>query len=235
MTDLSAVADAPERAMPDHITLNEKDFGVLIDLRQRCEEAKVRYNAAAEDAKSKKKSYEGAREVFETNFDRIVRRAKGEDLPLFSQSELLDKAKNDPVVAKLVDGLLQLGHDVNAIIVSGYTQDERHLVEQYLEAEANRKALIESEATDVPDVEVPAFLKPQPLTPIEIADLLQRLANRDYEFEADELAAWTKAQTAEAMDWLTRCEAIEKDKGDAVTADDLPAAPEFFETDDDEA
>lgn len=224
-----------EHAERKLLEVDPNKFAELSDSRQRVNEALVKFNASNEDMKAKKKIYEAARSAFERDFDRFVANVRGEDLPLFSQSELLDKAKNDPVVAKLVDGLLQLGHDVNAIIVSGYTQDERHLVEQYLEAEANRKALIESDATDVPDVEVPAFLKPQPLTPIEIADLLKRLADRDYEFEAEELAAWTKAQTAEAMDWLTRCEAIEKDKGDAVTADDLPAAPEFFETDDDEA
>lgn len=219
-----------EHAERKLLEVDPNKFAELSDSRQRVNEALVKFNASNEDMKAKKKIYEAARSAFERDFDRFVANVRGEDLPLFSQSELLDKAKNDPVVAKLVDGLLQLGHDVNAIIVSGYTQDERHLVEQYLEAEANRKALIESDATDVPDVEVPAFLTPQPPTAIELASLAERIIDADdtLSVSTDQLAAFSNAQRAEVTEWLERCAAVKQDKGDDVTVEDLPAPPEFL-------
>lgn len=239
MSDLSttAVADAPapDRTLPSTIVLTEKDFATLVDLRQRCEEARARYNSAAEDAKSKKKAFEGAREVFETNFDRIVKRTKGEDLPLFNQSEQLDRAKSDPVVTKLVDRLLGYGHDVNAIIVAGYTQDERHEAEQYLDRLDARKKRLETEivtddeARELAETTVPpAFLLPQPLTPIELADLAERLKAEDFTVTTEQLAEFNKAQIAEVRDFLDKSKAVRAEKGDAVTFDDLPDAPEFL-------
>lgn len=230
MSDLSgtAVAERPtERSIPEHVVITEKDFAVLVDLRERCEEARTRFNAAAEDAKSKRKAFEGAREIFETNFDRIVRRAKGEDLPLFNQSELLDKAQADPVVMKLVDRLIAAGFDVNAILVAGYTQDERAEASAYLDAlEAGKAQHDAGEAAPV--IDVPAFLLPQPLTPIELAELAQRLATIELTITTEQLAAFSKAQIAEVRDFLDRYAAVGQEKGDAVTVDDLPEPPEFL-------
>jgi hypothetical protein len=236
MSDLSttAVADAPapDRTLPSTIVLTEKDFATLVDLRQRCEEARARYNSAAEDAKSKKKAFEGAREVFETNFDRIVKRTKGEDLPLFNQSELLERAQADPVVMKLVDRLLANGHDVNAIIVAGYTQDERAQASAYLDAlDAVVGRVVTGEASDsLADsvVDVPAFLLPQPLTPIELADLAKRLKAEDFTVTPEQLAEFSKAQIAEVRDFLDKSKAVRAEKDDSVTFDDLPDAPEFL-------
>lgn len=231
MSDLAATAveEQPAPAVPEHTTISDKDFAVLIDMRTRVEEARVRMNAAKENAKALTKAHDGAREVFEAQFDRIVRRAKGEDLPLFNQSELLDRAQADPVVMKLVDRLLANGHDVNAIIVAGYTQDERHEAEQYLDAmDEDKKLREESGGTAANVIDIPAFLLPQPLTPIEVADLAQRLKSEDFTVTPEQLAEFSKAQIADVRDFLDKSKAVRAEKGDAVTFDDLPDAPEFL-------
>lgn len=230
MSDLAATAveERAEPSIPNHLGIDEKDTAVLVDLHDRLTRAKALFNASAEETKSKRKAYEGAREIFETTFDRIVRRAKGEDLPLFNQSELLDRAQADPVVMKLVDRLLGAGHDVNAILVSGYTQDERAQAEKYLdELDGNKKVEESGEACRI-DIDVPAFLLPQPLTPIEIADLGKRLKDVALTITVEQLASYGKAQVAEIREYLDRVAAIEKDKGEGLTADDLPEPPAFL-------
>jgi hypothetical protein len=224
-SDLSATLEVPSTenaAVSSHPGIDEKDTAVLVDLHDRLVHAKAVYNAAAEDAKSKRKAMEGAREIFESTFQRIVRR---DDLPLFNQSELLDRAQSDPVVMKLVDRLLAAGHDVNAILVSGYSQDERAQASAYLDAVDH---LTSGEGEHDPVPEPPAFLLPQPLTPVEIADIGKRLADAELNITVEQIASYGKAQIAEVRDWLDRVDAIAKDKGEALTADDLPEPPAFL-------
>lgn len=204
-------------------------FAALEDSRHRVNDAEVKMNVAKEDFAAKKKIFDAARSAFLRDFDRFVANIHGEDLPLFSQTEVLDRAKSDPIVTTLADRLIGAGHDVNVIIVAGYTADERAEAERYLDALDTNAAAKESGAIEAEVVEVPAFLLPQPLTPVEVADLAHLLAAEDLEIPAETIGAWKKTETAEAMDWLTRVEAIKHDKGDNVTVDDLPAAPEWLQ------
>jgi hypothetical protein len=215
--------DTPDRQESRLLEVDPKRFGALSDMRKGVGEALVRFNAANEDAKAKKKIYEAARSAFEREFDRFVANVNGEDLPLFSQQDVLDRAQAAPVVMKLVDRLLGAGHDVNAILVSGYSQDERAEAEKYLDE-------LDAEKVDPAGtaIDVPAFLLPQPLTPVEIADLGKRLADAELNITVEQIASYGKAQIAEVRDWLDRVDAIAKDKGEALTADDLPEPPAFL-------
>jgi hypothetical protein len=215
----------PDRQESRLLEVDPKRFGALSDMRKGVNEALVRFNVANEDAKAKKKIYEAARTAFEREFDRFVANVNGEDLPLFSQRDVLDRAHADPVVMKLVDRLLAAGFDVNAILVAGYTQDERAQASAYLDAVDH---LTSGEGEHDPVPEPPAFLLPQPLTPVEIADLGKRLADAELNITVEQIASYGKAQIAEVRDWLDRVDAIAKDKGEALTADDLPEPPAFL-------
>ncbi len=215
------------------LEVDPKRFAALSDMRKGVGEALVRFNCANEDAKAKKKIYEAARSAFEREFDRFVANVNGEDLPLFSQKDILDRAQADPVVMKLVDRLLAAGHDVNAILVAGYNQDERAQASAYLDALEARAKRLETEVLTDDDaraitVEVPAFLLPQPLTPIELADLAQRLKDKELVITTDQLASFGKAQIAEVRDYLERVAAIEQDKVASLTVSDLPEPPAFL-------
>lgn len=201
-------------------------FAALCDSRARVIEAQAKYNTSKLDTNAKKKILDAANEAFLRDFDRFNANVRGEDLPLFSQSELLDRAQSDPVVTKLVDRLLGAGHDVNAIIVAGYTQEERAQASAYLDAVEAANAAGEPPVLDT--IDVPAFLLPQPLTPIEIADLVNRLAKAELKITPEQLAEFSKPRIAEVCDFLDRYAAVVKEKGDAVTVDDLPEPPEFL-------
>lgn len=229
----TAVAEAPVQAERPESKLLEVDpgkFAALSESRARVNDALVKFNVANEDAKAKKKIYEAARTAFERDFDRFVQNVNGEDLPLFAnQSEAIERAKADPVVTKLVDRLLHNGHDVNALIVMGYTQDERAQASAYLDAlEESAKSVVEGPEGTNGTIEVPPFLLPQPLTPVEVAELARRLETEEMPLSTDQIANLSKPQLAEARDWLDRCHAIRYAKGDDITFDDLPSAPEWI-------
>ena len=76
--------------------------------------------------------------------------------------------------------------------------------------------------------EPPAFLQSQPLTPIETADLIAKLAETGRPYTAEEIAVFTAPQISMLRGWLTSCAAIADKLGDALTANDLPAAPGFL-------
>lgn len=228
-----AVAEAPEapgvQERPENklLEVDPSKFQALSESRGRVNDALIKFNASNEDAKAKKKIYEAARAAFEREFDRFVQNVRGEDLPLFSQSEILDQAKRDPVVTKLVDRLLHHGFDVNALIVAGYTQDERAQASAYLDAlDAGKAAHDAGDA--VPVVDIPAFLTPQPLTPIEVAKLLEDLTASGLTLTAAQVSGLTQPQLFETRDFLLRTAAVHADKGEAVTFEDLPAVPTFL-------
>lgn len=227
-----AATETAPVTQPAH--LDDKDFATLTDLHARVIEARARFNSARDDAKAKKATLESSQDTLETFLSRIILRTKGGDLPLFDhQSDAIAKAQADPVVTKLVERLLHYGHDVNSLIVMGYTQDERAAASAYLElldknAAERARAMEANEIADQVDVEVPAFLIPQDLTVIEIADLMNRLKDQDWHPTADDVKTWKPTQIAEVRDWLSRVEAIKAEKGDDVTFSDLPEAPAFL-------
>lgn len=214
---------------PATVTIDPNRFAALIDMRERSIQALAQFNTAKATAKDKHKAYEAARDTFEREWDRFVRSTRGEDLPLFSsQTDAIAAAQADPIVAKLVDRLISRGHDVNALIVHGYTEEERNWAAQYLDLMDERERFI-AEGADPSEVAVavvPPFLTPQPLTAVEMADLINRLSESECRtVEPDEIQAWTQAQLADVKAWLTDVETVKAKLGDAVTFDDLPTAP----------
>lgn len=210
------------------VVIEEAKFAALMEMRTRVKDSLVSFNAAREDAKAKGKIYEAARSTFEREFDRLVRSTKGDDLPLFNQSELIERAQADPVVMKLVDRLVGRGHDVNAILVAGYTEDERNQASAWLDA-LDAKDAAEADGheyvADMP--EMPAFLAPQELTALEVADLLRRCgdAGCDDTITAEVVKGWGPSVLATVRAWLADVERIKAEKGEAVTFDDLPETP----------
>jgi hypothetical protein len=217
------------------VTIDEGRFETLVDIRRRVNEALARFNGSKEQAKSDGKTYEAARAEFEREFDRLVRAAHGEDLPLFAnQTDAIEAAKSDPVVTKLLERLLGRGHDVNALIVAGYTEEERNEVAKYLDVMDRNDEKIAAVAgteqvAEVEPVDVPAFLTPQPLTAIEQADFIARCkAASDLILTAKDVEGWSQAQIAEARDYLAKVDAIKAEKGADLTLDDMPEAPDFL-------
>jgi len=211
------------------VTIDEGRFETLVDIRRRVNETLARWNSSKEQAKSDGKTYEAARSEFEREFDRLVRAAHGEDLPLFAnQSEAIEAAQSDPVVTKLVERLLARGHDVNTLIVFGYTKEERNLVARYLDALDMRQQLEDANEPNLPDVEVPIFLVPQPMTAVEVAYLITRLGDADHDVTPMTIDTWSQAQLAEVRHYLVGVECAKADKGDEVTFEDLPKVPAFL-------
>lgn len=210
-------------------------LAVITDMRARVVEAGQRYNAAREDAAAKKKTYDAARETFESEFDRLIARTHGEDLPLFNQSEALERAQGDPVVMKLVERMLGRDIDTNALIVAGYTEDERNQLEAYLDAcdkvaEANAPiadAGLDDEVTFTPMPDPPAFLMPQGgLTDEDLEALRAELFAHGVDVTLEGIRAkYSSAQQGELVAWARACEAVKVEKGEAVTMDDFPPAP----------
>lgn len=218
------------------VIIEESRFTSLVDLCTRVNRAKAEFDDAAEEAKSARKAYEAARETFEKEFDRLVRATQGEDLPLFSQQDVLDSANADPVVSKLVDRMLARDLDVNNLVVSGYTEAERNQLSQWLDAMDAFDAAPQ-DGVEMVKPEMPAFLVPQPLTPVEVASCIERLSAEGVEVDEADVEGWSLRQRAEVTAYLEASARIRAEKGDAVTYDDLPEPPEWLvspEDDDDE-
>lgn len=211
--------------------LDPKLLSTVVEYHAQVEEARREFEDAKERLKSRKNRLESLQESFETAFRRLI--TKGGELPLFAnQSEMVEAANNDPVVSSIVDRLLERGFDVNAVLVAGYTEDERNEVIAYLDA---ADAVAEGDQEPEP----PAFLTPQ-LTAVEIADLITRLADAELSVEADTIESWGPGSLHDVRAWLDACDAVTAEKGDAIVVDDLPPAPAWLiasmqSEDDDEA
>lgn len=211
------------------VTIDQNRFAALIDMRERAVEALAQWNTAKLTAKDKHNAYENARETFEREWDRFVKSTRGEDLPLFSSmADAVDAAKSDPVVTKLVERLIARGHDVNALIVHGYTEEERNAVTFYLDGLDTVDRMKEVGDEPLPEIEVPAFLVPQPLTAVEMADLIGRLKAAEFEIPPSTIESWSQGNLAEIKAWLDETERVKEAKGDALTVDDLPVAPDLL-------
>lgn len=226
----TAVTEAtPPPAIPSTVALSEKDFAELCEQRARCERLEAEHDRAADEAKSAKKAWEAARETFERMFDRMVARQKGDDLPLFnSQTDAIAAAEADPVVTKLADRLIARGHDVNLLIVAGYTEAERNEAAAYLDLLDERDRLL-ADGADAGELETPIpppFLQPQPLTAIELADLAQRAQDQVWDLAdaitPELIGKLSAADVATLRAHLDQVESIKAEKGDAITVDDLP-------------
>ena len=208
------------------VTVDEKLFQEVKRQHARVLEARGEYESSREETKRYKASLEGAQSTLEVLVRRLTSTA--DDLPLFkNQSEQIEAANADPIVRKIVDRLISLGHDVNALIVMGYTEEERGQVLVWLD-------VVDQVVRDTPECDTPvlpdppAFLLPQPLTPVEIADLMTQIGAEGYLCTMEELAERTAVDIANLRHWLKSSAAVKAEKGDAVTFDDLPTAPEWL-------
>lgn len=218
------------------IAVDEKFFAEVCEQQRRVESARSIYKEAKNDAKEAKDALDQALETFETMFKRLASRTHGDaELPLFAnQSDVVAAAEADPVVMGIVKRLLDRGQDVNAILVKGYNEAERHEIVSWLDT-CDR--IDEQNATGgdgdgyglLPDP--PAILAPPPLTAIDIADLANRIQDAEHLVDADQIQTWTPKQIAEARAWLNEAERVKAEKGEALTFDDLPAQPAFFTID----
>ncbi len=206
------------------VPVDEKLFAQVIEQHARVAEARSQFNTARETAKSKKLALDGALETFETMFKRLANTTNGSDLPLFSMSDAIAKAEADPVVMGLCKRLVDAGQDVNALIVAGYTEEERNRAAEYLDT---RDELI-ANGHDPNAAVLPPFLMPPDLTAVEVADLFSRLVDADIETDEATIRGWSRVQLQEVRAWLTNVEAVKAEKGEGVTFDDLPPAPAWL-------
>lgn len=216
------------------VEVDRNVLATVADMHERVAVARAAYNTAKVIMKDKKQALENAQESFETACKRLMAGPPPE-LPLFTnQSDAIAAANADPVVTKIVERLLSHGHDTNALLVAGYTADERQQLLAWLDAMDRYEAECEDLANEpeaiVPEApEPPAFLTPDPLTAIEVADLTNRLIEAGYRFDPQTvIAEWTPVLVAEVRSWLSAVEAVKDQKREALTFEDLPPAPAWL-------
>lgn len=210
------------------VTVDEKLFQEVKRHHARVVEVRAEYESSRDETKRLKASLEGAHETLESLVRRLTS-GSAEELPLFkNQSDQIAEAQADPVVSKIVDRLITLGHDVNALIVAGYTESERGQVLVWLDIvdQVKRECAELGREVSLPDP--PAFLLPQPLTPVELADLMTRIGAEGYVCAMEDLAARSAVDIANLRHWLAESVAVKAAKGDALVFDDLPVAPDWL-------
>lgn len=203
--------------------LNPELLADVVHFHAQVEEARRECEEARERLKARKTQLEALQESFESAFKRLLNQAQSGQMPLFAnQSEVLERAQADPVVQQIVHRLIAYGIDANAVLVAGYTEDERAAVTAWLDA-----CDTANEAGD-PLPEPPDLLRPQ-LTVFEVGDLVFRLARQGAVVEAEHVTAWGPGKLAEARAWLADCERIAEARGDALVAEDLPPMPSWLD------
>ena len=217
------------------VEVDRNVLATVADMHERVAVARAAFNTAKVIMKDKKQALENAQESFETAFKRLMAWPPPE-LPLFAnQSDAIAAAQADPVVTKIVERLLAYGHDTNALLVAGYTADERQELLEWLDAMDQHAADVaaaheDADAVQADAPEPPAFLTPQPLTAIEVADLTNRLIEAGYRFDPQTvIAGWTPALVAQVRAWLSAVEAVKDQKREALTFEDLPPAPAWLD------
>jgi hypothetical protein len=188
---------------------------------------------AAEAHKDAKKDHENALETLKALVGAMIRRVNGEPegaaLPLFdNQTDAIEAANADPIVSKLVSRMLDHGiSHVNALIVAGYDEDQRNELAAYLDAmDLRKEALGQPEGFEpVPDVVVPAFLVEQEISEEEVGGALREVK---IEMKKKHIRLMSQEQRRMALDYSAGVQAVQLRLGEAVTYDDLPAAPSFI-------
>jgi hypothetical protein len=229
-----------------HPTFDERTVSVINAAYERVKETGGLFTIANEDTKAKKKAHDAARETLEMEIGRALKRANGiEDLPLFANmNDALDAAVKDPIVDTLLQRLITSGFaDLNILIVAGWTETERNMVQAYLDSvDAHAKDEADAAANANPDVtieirpvlELPAFLAPQVVTESSAAlfdipkdaEVVEALVTAGIEATVYQVSALSVAEQREVLTWCARVRHIKGEKGDAVTVDDLPAMPD---------
>lgn len=146
------VTDQPLPDLPENVTIPAGDFALICDLRTRVEYAQSQFNAAHEDAKSKKKAYDASRDTFEREFDRVIAKTRGDDLPLFNQTDAnahsVESTGAIPLAARLIDiGKIEL----EPLVIAGWTDAQRDELREWLDD-------VESTPREAPAPDPPEFL-----------------------------------------------------------------------------
>lgn len=190
----------------------------LAHLQEEAERRKATWDEAVSDAKDAKGEYDEAKKKVDAALKSLIRNLRGEsDLPLFSQADAVEKAKADPVAAKLTERLIDAGFRVNLLVVFGYDEARRNQVAAYLDA-------LESEDVDVVP-ERPEFLDP-PRDEDALAAGLAEMCVVD--IPAEKLATLSDEDFDAAMAHLQAVSAIHMERGGEIVLSDVPALPAFL-------
>ncbi len=234
MTESQTIPTTDQPAPDPQVHIHRKTFERIEGLRKRVAETTVTLDRAAREHKDAKSAHETATTNLSSAVSDMVNEVNGiSKLPLFdNQTDAIARAEADPVAQKLLSRMLDHGvTNVNALIVAGYDEAQRNELAAYLDAlDARKKA--ESEGawgSHLPELpEMPAFIAPGVQSEDEITDLVVRLTEQGLTLKAEHIAALTNDQWNEVDTWLSECDRVKTEKGEALVMDDLPAAPSYL-------
>lgn len=218
---------------PNAVLIDRSMFDRIQQQALAVTETETKLKSAAAAHKEAKQTHESALLTMQGLVNAMIRRANGEpsDTPLFdSMTDAIDSATSDPIVTGLVNRMIDHGlTHVNALIVAGYSEDQRDELRKYLDALDRRKAVLaQPEGFEpVPDVEVPAFLQAQEEREIGDEEVSGALREIQVEMKRKHISLMTQAQRREVLDYSAAVQAVHLKLGEAVTFDDLPTAPSF--------
>ncbi len=205
--------------MAETVEMDKRRMDELVFAYQEVERERKNVNEKAAELKTAKEELKEAEDTLTKLVGSLCRNLSGEELPLFTnQSEAIERANNDPVTQDLVKRLLAQGHDVNVLIVFGYTEEEKSAVRGYLDQMEAFARGDRSEYPDAPPVFLPAIVAAESL----VTDLQKQL---DVEVTAEAIQSLSAHEFATVVAYVGRVNALTAEKGDAVTFDDLPPMP----------
>jgi hypothetical protein len=215
-------------SQPD-VHIRRTTFERIEHLRRRVAETTVTLGRASREKKDAQEAFNAATMNLSSAVSDMLDEVNGvAKFPLFdSMTDQIAAAQADPVVQKLITRMLE--HEitsVNALIVAGYSEAQRHELATYLDALDAHKQAVANDAPQLPELPgVPAFLAPADVSPADIEALAARVANQGLMLTPEHIAAvppdgWTAVEA-----WVSECERIKFEKGEALVMDDLPAAP----------
>lgn len=226
----TATAATPD---PNAVLIDRSMFERIEEQSERVRQTETALKQAAEEHKEAKKDHEAALLTMTGLVNAMIRRANGEpsDTPLFdNMNDAIDSATSDPIVTGLVNRMIDHGlTHINALIVAGYSEDQRDELRKYLDSlDVRKAALAQPDGFEpVPEVEVPAFLQPQEEREIGDEEVSGALREIQVEMKRKHISLMTQAQRREVLDYSAAVQAVYERLGEAVTFDDLPSAPSF--------
>lgn len=237
---------------PNAVLIDRSMFDRIQQQALAVTETETKLKSVAAAHKEAKQTHESALLTMQGLVNAMIRHANGEpsDTPLFdNMNDAIDSATSDPIVTGLVNRMIDHGlTHVNALIVAGYSEDQRDELRKYLDALDERRFALKVstempntvggvEATvEIPPVpDMPAFLQPQDAQPQgteperEIGDeeVSGALREIQVEMKRKHISLMTQAQRREVLDYSAAVQAVHLKLGEAVTYDDLPSAPSF--------
>jgi hypothetical protein len=228
---ISTITDTPTPT-DTQVHMRRATFERIKGLRTRVAETTVTLDRASREKKEAQEAFNAATMNLSSAVSDMLDEINGiAKLPLFeNMSDAIAKAEADPIAQKLIARMLDHGiTSVNTLIVAGYDEAQRLELATYLDALDAHKQAEASGAAQLPELPaLPAFLAPGAQSPEEIASLVARLADQGLTMTPEHVSALTNDQWIEVDTWLSDCERIKAEKGDALVMDDLPPAPSYL-------